>query len=81
MKLFLGSFTLFGGLALLFVRWRGGDQVPVWIARLAVGLTALGVSTLLSAHDGLPWSIASIVFSIIAIAILASVLWEMLHRR
>jgi hypothetical protein len=81
MKYLLGVLTLLGGLVLLYVRHRGGDQVPRWIARLALALTSLGISTLLSTQSGVAWSIASICFSVVAIAILSTVLWELVTRR
>jgi hypothetical protein len=81
MQLVLGVLTFVGGATLWYVASRDRALVPVWVMRLALGLTALGLSTLARTQEGLAWSISSICFSLIAITLLASVLLEMLRRR
>lgn len=81
MQLVLGVLTFVGGATLWYVAARDRDLVPLWVKRLALGLTALGLSTLARTQEGLAWSISSICFSLIAIVLLASVILEMLRRR
>ncbi|HUF29076.1 MAG TPA: hypothetical protein VMM77_00325 [Gemmatimonadaceae bacterium] len=81
MQLVLGVLTFVGGATLLYVANRDRDVVPPWVMRLALGLTALGLSTLTRTQDGVAWSISSICFSLIAIVLLASVILEVLRRR
>ena len=81
MQLVLGVLTFVGGATLLYVASRDRELLPVWVMRLALGLTALGLSTLARTQQGLAWSISSICFSLIAIILLGSVLLEMLNRR
>jgi hypothetical protein len=81
MQLVLGVLTFVGGATLLYVASRDRELLPVWVMRLALGLTALGLSTLARTQQGLAWSISSICFSLIAIILLGSVLLEMLKRR
>lgn len=81
MQLVLGVLTFVGGATLWYVAARDSALVPVWVKRLALGLTALGLSTLARTQEGLAWSISSICFSLIAITLLASVILEMLRRR
>lgn len=81
MQLVLGVLTFLGGATLWYVANRDRELVPGWVQRLALGLTALGLSTLARTQEGFVWSLSSICFSIIAIVMLASVLLEMLKRR
>lgn len=81
MQLLLGVLTFVGGATLLYVANRDRDLVPIWVMRLALGLTALGLSTLARTQDGLAWSLSSICFSLIAIVLLGSVVLEMIRRR
>lgn len=81
MQLVLGVLTFVGGAMLWYVAQRDREFVPVWVMRLALGLTALGLSTLARTQEGLAWSISSICFSLIAIILLGSVVLEMLRRR
>ena len=81
MQLVLGVLTFVGGATLWYVANRDREFVPGWVSRLALGLTALGLSTLARTQEGLAWSISSICFSLIAIIMLATVVLEMLRRR
>lgn len=81
MQLVLGVLTFVGGATLWYVAQRDRDVVPRWVMRLALGLTALGLSTLARTQDGVAWSISSICFSLIAIVLLANVIMEVLRRR
>lgn len=81
MQLVLGVLTFVGGATLWYVANRDRELLPEWVMRLALGLTALGLSTLARTQQGLAWSISSICFSLIAIIMLASVVLEMLRKR
>jgi hypothetical protein len=81
MALWIGIITfLFGGA--LWYRSQGiPDRVPRWMPRLGIGTSVLGLGTLSLSQPGLPWLIASICFSIIAIILIASVVNETWRRR
>ena len=81
MQLVLGVLTFVGGATLWYVANRDRELLPEWVMRLALGLTALGLSTLARTQQGLAWSTSSICFSLIAIIMLASVVLEMLRKR
>jgi hypothetical protein len=80
MRLWIGIITFVGGLALWY-RARGAPQSgPPWLGRVGLGAGALGMSTLAMTRPGLPWTIASICFSIVAIALIGSVVVQLLRR-
>lgn len=81
MQLWIGILTLLGGVALWVAARREREEVPRWFQRVAVGVVALGVSTLVATRTGLAWSLWSIAFSLVAIVLLGSVIWENLRRR
>jgi len=81
MTAWVGLVTLIGGVALWITSRRERAQVPTWFPRLAVGITALGVSTMLLARGGTLFSVLSAAFSVVAIAVLASIIWSLLRRR
>jgi hypothetical protein len=81
MQLWIGIFTFVAGGVLWYVCNRDRALVPAWIRRLALGITALGLSTLAATQPELWWKISSISFSLIAIILIGSVLLEHLRRR
>lgn len=68
-----------GGLLFRFAR-REPRRGPPWLARLGLAMGALGIATLAMTQQGLPWTLSSICFSIIAIVYLATVLIELLRK-
>lgn len=81
MALWIGIITfLFGGA--LWYRSQGEqDGVPSWMPRLGIGTSVLGLGTLSLTQPGLPWMIASICCSLVAIVLIASVVNETIRRR
>ena len=81
MALWIGIVTfLFGGA--LWYRSHGAPEgVPRWMPRLGIGTSVLGLGTLSLTQPGLPWMIASIVCSLVAIVLIASVFNETRRRR
>ena len=53
---------------------------PRWLPRLGAGVATLGLGTLALTQPGLWWSIASIVFGAVAVALLATIVLENLRR-
>ena len=80
MRLWIGLATLIAGVALLATSRRERADVPAWMPRLGLAVTALGVATLAATRPGLAWSISSISFSLIAIVLLAWVIRDILRR-
>lgn len=80
MRLWIGIVTFLAGAGLL-ARSRTRAGGPRWLGRLGLGTASLGLSTLSMTQPGYAWTIASIVFSIIAIALLGWVVVETLRRR
>lgn len=81
MTAWVGLLTLVGGIALWITSRRERGQLPAWFPRLSIGITSLGVSTLLLARGDTASSLLSAVFSLVAIVILASIVWRLLRRR
>ena len=78
--LWLGIVTFLAGGVLWYVANRERALVPRWLPRLAIGVASLGMSTLSFTQPGIWWSISSICFSLIAIILILTVLWEMVRR-
>lgn len=51
-----------------------GTRAPRWLMHLGMGVTSLGLATMTATLPGLHWSIASIVLSVVSIALLAAVI-------
>jgi len=81
MRLSVGIVTFLLGAALWARSQWGPRPVPRWLARLGVGMAALGVSTLAMTQAGVPWIILSISCSLIAIALIGWVVVENFRRR
>jgi membrane protein implicated in regulation of membrane protease activity len=81
MLLWLGIVTFVVGCAIWYRSRQPGARVPGTMARFGLGAAALGLGTLTMLQPGLGWTIASIGFSIIAIALIASVLVEIRKRQ
>ena len=81
MRLWIGILTFLLG-AGIWARseWRE-VPAPRRGARLGFGTAALGLSTLAMTQPGLPWTIASICFSVAAIILIGWVVVETLRRR
>ncbi|HEU4565596.1 MAG TPA: hypothetical protein VFS05_13135 [Gemmatimonadaceae bacterium] len=79
MQLWLGIVTFVAGAVLWYVSNRERALVPPWVPRLAIGVTALGLSTLAAIQPALGWKIVSIVLSLAAIVLIISVLRENLR--
>ena len=81
MRLWIGILTFLLGAGLWGrSQWRTGPH-PRWLAKLGIGTAALGLSTLSMTQAGLPWNVASICFSLIAIILIGWVVVETLRRR
>ncbi len=74
--LWLGTITFVGGAALA---WFAAGAPAT--RRLGTGIASLGLGTLTMTQPGLPWTLASIACSCIAIAIIGSFVWRMLRKR
>lgn len=81
MRLWIGIVTFVAGAIVYHVASRDAHARPRWLARLGLGVASLGLSTLALTQAGLPWIISSLCFSVIAIALIGSVVWEILRRR
>jgi len=57
-----------------------GHGWPAWTRRLGLALLALGFATLAQTQAGLVWRVSSICFSVVAIALLLTVLRDNLRR-
>ena len=81
MRLWIGIITFLLG-AGLWARseWRAAPA-PAWLGRLGLGTAALGVSTLAMTQPGMTWIVTSICFSVVAIALIGWVVFEMIRRR
>lgn len=80
MQLWLGIITFVAGAVLWYVSNRERALVPPWLPRLAIGVTALGLSTLASLQPATAWKMVSIALSLVAITLIASVLRDNLRR-
>ena len=80
MRLWIGIITFVVGVALWYVSQRTPRRGPPWLGRLGLGAGALGISTLAMTQPGLSWTISSICFSVVAIALLGWVIVEALRR-
>ena len=80
MRLWIGIVTFVAGVGLWYRTQRAPGRGPPWLGRLGLGAGALGISTLAMTQPGLSWTISSICFSIVAIALLAWVIVEALRR-
>jgi hypothetical protein len=60
---------------------RERAAVPSWLARLGLGIAALGIATGATVARGIGWSISAICFALIAIVLIVTVLAEQLRRR
>ena len=80
MRLWLGIATFVAGAILWRIAGRRRGAYPVWVPRLAVGLTALGLATLATTQPGLAWSISAICFGLIAVVLIGWALWDNLPR-
>jgi hypothetical protein len=81
MRLWIGIVTFVGGASLWFRSHRLGQAGARWLGRLGLGMAALGVSTMAMTLPGVPWTITSICFSIVAIALIGWVVADTLRRR
>ncbi|MEJ7809559.1 MAG: hypothetical protein WKG32_03995 [Gemmatimonadaceae bacterium] len=81
MELWIGIVTFVAGVTLWHVARRERAVVPTWLPRLAIGVTALGLSTLAATQPGLGWKVSSISFSIVAIALIITVIRDNLRGR
>jgi predicted lysophospholipase L1 biosynthesis ABC-type transport system permease subunit len=81
MQLWLGIITFVGGAVLWYVSNRERALVPPWVPRLAVGVTALGLSTLAATQPATAWKVVSIALSLVAITLILTVLRDNLRRR
>jgi len=79
--MWVGLITLVGGIALWFTSRRERGQVPAWFPRLSIGISCLGVSTMLLARGGTLFSLLSAAFSLVSITLLVSIIWRLLRRR
>ena len=80
MRLWIGIVTFIVGVALWYRSQRVPARSPLWLGRLGLGTAALGMSTLAMTQPGLSWTISSICFSVVAIALLGWVVVETLRR-
>jgi hypothetical protein len=80
MRLWIGIVTFVVGVGLWYRSQLAPGRGPPWLGRLGLGAGALGVSTLAMTQDGLAWTISSICFSLVAIALLGAVIVEALRR-
>jgi hypothetical protein len=80
MQLWLGVVTFVAGAVLWYVSNRERALVAAWVPRLALGVTALGLSTLAAVQPALAWKLASITMSLVAITLILSVILELLRR-
>lgn len=80
-RLVVGIVTFLLGATLVWSSRREADSVPSWTPRLAWAVMALGLSTLAATQPAMAWSIVSIAFSVVAIALLLSVIRDTLRRR
>ena len=81
MRLSIGIITLVAGVLLLVSTRRERERLPSWFLRLPFGIIFLGLGTLFLARPGTPWALLSAACSLVAIGILASVIWKILRRR
>jgi hypothetical protein len=79
MRLWIGIVTFVIGIGLWYRSHGGAGSGPAWLGRLGLGASALGLSTLSMTRPGLPWTISSICFSIVAIILLGTVVLELLR--
>ena len=80
MRLWIGIITLVAGLTLLVSTRVEREHVPPWMPRVAIAVTALGASTIVSTRPGIYWSVSSMSFSLVAIVLLIGVIRETLRR-
>lgn len=81
MELWLGVVTFVSGSVLWRVATRERALVAPWLPRLGLGIAVLGLGTLAITLDGIAWNFVSIAASLVAIAIIVSVILEILRRR
>ena len=73
--------TLFIAGAVLWRLARSGRLAgPRWLPRLGAGVATLGLGTMTLAQPGLWWSVGSIIFGALAVALLATIVLENLRR-
>ena len=53
---------------------------PRWLPRLGLGVSSLGMGTLALTQPGLGWSLASILFGAVAVALLGAIVLQNLRR-
>jgi hypothetical protein len=80
-ELWLGVVTFVAGSVLWRVASRERALVAPWLPRLGIGIAILGLGTLVLTLDGVGWNFVSIAASLVAIAVIVSVLLEILRRR
>jgi hypothetical protein len=81
MALWIGIVTFLFGSALWYRSQVTPNGVPPWMPRLGIGTSILGLGTLSLTQPGLPWIVASIFCSVVAIVLIASVVNETRRRR
>ena len=81
MRVWIGIVTLVAGLLLLASTHRERERLPSWFLRLPYGIVFLGLGTLFLSRPGTSWALLSAACSLVAIGILASVIWKILRRR
>jgi hypothetical protein len=75
-----GWITLGIGVTLIVASYVERRSVPRWLPRVAIATTALGLGTLVAQRPGIGWSIVSSAFSLVAIALLISVIVGMVGK-
>jgi hypothetical protein len=80
MPLWLGIATfVLGAFTWRYAR-RLAPVLPLWVPRLGLAITALGIGTLAIGQSGVGWKLVSSVFSAAAIIFMIGVLRDILRR-